>query len=66
MALCPAPSADAAPAADAVRAVLGPLADRLVWTTTVAPDAWSTRAKGSVDRHAMTEALRTQFESASP
>ena len=54
------------PSEEDLRTVLGPLSSRLVWTTTVAPDAWSTYAKGSVDRRAMTETLTRQYRSASP
>jgi len=48
-----------------IRSVLGSLSSRLVWTTTLPPDAWSTYAKGSVDRRAMTETLTNQYHSAS-
>lgn len=64
VALCAEEAAVSPPTATDVRDVLGPLGDRLVWTTTVAPSAWTTRAKGSVDRTAMTESLTDTFESA--
>ena len=64
-ALCLDAPDDAPPPDDAVRSVLGSLAPRLVWTTPVPPDAWSTYAKGTVDRRAMTEALTEQYRSAS-
>lgn len=52
-----------APDADAVRDVLGPLAARLDWITTVAPEAWSASAKGTVDRHAMSHKLSDAWAS---
>ena len=64
VAVCPSVP-DQAPSEDDIRAVLGPLSSRLVWTTTTAPDAWSTYAKGSVDRRAMTETLTAQYRAAS-
>jgi len=65
VAVCPN-DPEQVPSEDDLRTVLGPLGSRLVWTTTVAPDAWSTYAKGSVDRRAMTETLTRQYRSASP
>lgn len=66
VAVCPnTPEADS-PSADAVREVLGSLAERLVWTTSVEPDAWSTLSKGSVDRHAMTDTLTDLYQSTAP
>ena len=53
------------PSEEDIRAVLGPLSSRLVWTTALSPDAWSTYEKGSVDRRAMTDTLTTQYQSAS-
>lgn len=66
VALC-ADSTDASlPSEDTIRSVLGPLAERLVWTTTIAPEAWSTLDKGSVDRGAMTETLSETYRSSAP
>lgn len=65
VALCLSPTADAGSVSDAVPNVLGGLADRLVWTTTVAPDAWTTLPKGSVDRAAMTATLTDTYQSSS-
>ena len=65
VALClDAPDAAPPPEPD-VAAVLGGLRSRLVWTTALPPEAWSTYAKGSVDRSAMTETLTEQYQSAS-
>ena len=66
VALCPDSSAAALPSPDDVRTILGSLAERLVWTTTIAPDAWTTLAKGTVDRNAMTETLSETYRSSSP
>lgn len=66
VALCLPPSASADAALQALPDVLGALADRLVWTTTVPPDAWSTHAKGAVDRSTMTDTLTDAYHSSSP
>jgi long-subunit acyl-CoA synthetase (AMP-forming) len=63
VALCPDDPDHDAPSDDDVRAALGPLSNRLVWTTVIAPEAWSTFSKGSVDRAAMTETLTEQYRS---
>ena len=65
VALCPDAPDGPSPSADEVRSVLGPLGPRLVWTTALPPEAWSTYAKGGVDRGAMTETLTEQYRSAS-
>jgi len=62
VAVCPnAP--DQAPSEEDVRSVLGSLSSRLVWTTAIAPEAWTTYAKGSVDRQSMTQTLTDQYQS---
>ncbi len=63
VALCLDPSAQDPPSAAAVREALGSLGKRLVWTTTVPPDAWTTRPKGTVDREAMTTTLTETYQS---
>jgi acyl-CoA synthetase (AMP-forming)/AMP-acid ligase II len=63
VALCAEDEASPPAPAD-VRDVLGPLGERLVWTTTVAPTGWTTLGKGSVDRAAMTKTLTEAFRSA--
>jgi acyl-CoA synthetase (AMP-forming)/AMP-acid ligase II len=63
VALCPDDPAAEPPPEDAVHDVLGGLGTRLVWTTTIEPDAWSTLAKGSVDRQTMTDALTEMYRS---
>ena len=65
VALCVSDASEHAPSPEDVRDVLGPLAERLVWTTTVSPESWSTLPKGSVDRDAMTATLTDLYESAS-
>ena len=56
------PSANA-PGDDAVRKALGSLGSRLVWITTISPDQWTTLAKGTVDRKAMTNTLTETYRS---
>ncbi len=63
VALCPKASNAETPSSEAVQEVLGSLGKRLVWTTTVPADAWTTRAKGTVDREAMTDTLTETYES---
>ena len=58
LALCAASPA-ARPSEDALRDTLGALGTRLVQTTVVPPDDWAQRPKGTVDRAAMTDRLRT-------
>jgi acyl-CoA synthetase (AMP-forming)/AMP-acid ligase II len=58
LALC-ADSAAAVPSEEALRDTLGALGARLVRTTVVPPDDWAQRPKGTVDRAAMTDRLRT-------
>ena len=63
VALCLDAVGEEAPSASAIRDALGSLGKRLVWTTTVSPDAWTTRSKGTVDREAMTTTLTETFQS---
>jgi acyl-CoA synthetase (AMP-forming)/AMP-acid ligase II len=63
VALCVDPSAEEPPSDDAVRDALGSLGKRLVWTTAVPPEAWTTRPKGTVDREAMTATLTDTYQS---
>jgi long-subunit acyl-CoA synthetase (AMP-forming) len=63
VALCLDAADEEAPSASAIRDALGSLGKRLVWTTTVSPDAWTTRSKGTVDREAMTTTLTETFQS---
>jgi acyl-CoA synthetase (AMP-forming)/AMP-acid ligase II len=63
VALCCPDATDDPLSEAALRDALGSLGKRLVWTTTVAPDRWLTRAKGTVDRDAMTEALAKAYRS---
>jgi long-subunit acyl-CoA synthetase (AMP-forming) len=63
VALCPDSPAASLPSEGDVRTLLGSLAERLVWTTTIAPDAWTTLAKGTVDRSAMTKSLTETYRS---
>lgn len=65
VALCVPPDVDRPPSSEDVRAVLGPLGERLVWTTAVPPESWTTLAKGSVDRDAMTTRLTDMYQSTS-
>ncbi len=66
VAVCPNDPEAAPPSTEAVREVLGSLENRLAWTTSVEPEAWSTLSKGSVDRHTMTDTLTMQYRSATP
>lgn len=66
LALCPDSPSKTTPSREAVHDVFGPLAQRLVWTTTVSPDAWITLPKGTVDRAAMTKTLIQTYEAGSP
>jgi long-subunit acyl-CoA synthetase (AMP-forming) len=63
VAVCPNDPETEPPSSESVREVLGSLGNRLVWTTSVEPEAWTTRSKGSVDRHVMADTLTTQYES---
>jgi len=63
VALCPDASTTKPPSQAEVRETLGALGKRLVWTPTVAPDAWTTLAKGTVDRVAMTQTLTEAYQS---
>lgn len=65
VALCTNPSTTEAPTSTDVRDVLGPLENRLVWTLSLTPDAWSTVPKGSVDRETMTKTLTERYRSSS-
>ena len=65
VALCPAAPSATLPSDDDYRAALGSLAERLVWTTTIAPEAWSTLPKGTVDRSTMTKTLTEAYQSSS-
>jgi long-subunit acyl-CoA synthetase (AMP-forming) len=63
VALCPDDPTGERPSEEAVREALGSLGKRLVWTTTVPPDRWSTLAKGTVDRETMTNTLTKTYRS---
>lgn len=63
VALCLDETAGTAPSQAAVRDALGSLGKRLVWTTTVSPEAWTTQSKGTVDRQAMTTTLTETYQS---
>jgi long-subunit acyl-CoA synthetase (AMP-forming) len=63
VALCADEPAEETPSEAAVREALGSLGKRLVWTTTVSPDVWRTRPKGTVDREAMTTTLTETYQS---
>ncbi len=65
VALCPDASDASLPSREEIQSALGSLAERLVWTPTIAPDAWTTLAKGSVDRSTMTETLSEAYSSSS-
>jgi acyl-CoA synthetase (AMP-forming)/AMP-acid ligase II len=56
------PTEEPPPDAD-VRETLGALGKRLVWIHAVSPDGWSTLAKGTVDRAAMTDRLTEAYRS---
>lgn len=66
VALCPTSSSADVPDLDALRDALGPLGQRLVWCTSVSPDAWQTHPKGTVDRPAMTTSLSAKYRAAAP
>jgi acyl-CoA synthetase (AMP-forming)/AMP-acid ligase II len=66
VALCPKSPSAAVPDLDALRASLGSLGNRLVWSTTVPPTDWKTRPKGTVDRPAMSASLSEAYRSATP
>lgn len=61
VALCPQSPNDSVPSVEALRDELGPLGNRLVWAPTVPVEAWKRQSKGSVDRAAMTNILRTEY-----
>ncbi len=63
VALCPSDPSTKTPAPDDVEKTLGSLGRRVVWTTTVQPDAWATQAKGTVDRESMTRTLTETYHS---
>ena len=65
VALCVSNPSTQCPSADDVRDVLGPLGERLVWTTAIPPTSWATLSKGAVDRDTMTATLTDRYESAS-
>lgn len=66
VALCPESPSAAVPDLDALRATLGSLGNRLVWSTTVPPKAWQTHTKGTVDRPAMSASLSEAYRSTTP
>lgn len=66
VALCPQSPTAEVPDVDALRATLGSLGNRLVWSTTVTPEAWQTQSKGTVDRAAMSASLSEAYRSATP
>ncbi len=66
VALCPQSPTAEVPDLDALRATLGSLGSRLVWHTTVAPEAWQTQSKGTVDRRAMSASLSEAYRSKTP
>jgi long-subunit acyl-CoA synthetase (AMP-forming) len=63
VALCPNDASAEVPSQDAIEQKLGSLGKRLVWTTTVSPDAWMTQAKGTVDRATMSDTLAKTYRS---
>jgi hypothetical protein len=63
VALCTNDPSEEAPPSETIQQSLGSLGKRLVWTTRVSPEAWTTRKKGTVDREAMIETLTETFQS---
>ncbi|MFB6273115.1 MAG: AMP-binding protein [Salinibacter sp.] len=58
LALCTDRPPDECPSLKALRNALGPLGPRLAEVTSISPDDWIQRPKGTVDRDAMTRRLR--------
>ena len=66
VALCPRSPTAEVPDLEALQTTLGSLGNRLVWSTTVPPEAWQTQPKGTVDRPAMNASLSEAYRSATP
>ncbi|MFP4227221.1 MAG: class I adenylate-forming enzyme family protein [Salinivenus sp.] len=66
VALCPDAASTELPDLETLRATLGSLGSRLVWSTTVPPEAWQTHSKGTVDRTAMSASLSEAYQSGTP
>ncbi|MFO8098905.1 MAG: class I adenylate-forming enzyme family protein [Salinibacter sp.] len=66
VALCTDAASASVPDLQALRSTLGSLGSRLVWCTTLPPEAWQTHPKGTVDRPAMSASLAEAYHSRTP